>query len=112
MHLPGREMHLRPAAVASRQWDYRRIAALHRMQTETPAVLLATTEALCQRCLPPQVLEQGPVMFASVKYNREVPKGESMEVFYAPSGQGWYITGRRGGHSAFECYLERGCGIN
>ena len=58
LHLPGREMHLRPAAVASRQWDYRRIAALHRMQTETPAVLLATAEALCQRCLPPQVLEQ------------------------------------------------------
>ena len=62
LHLPGREMHLRPAAVASRQWDYRRIAALHRMQTETPAVLLATAEALCQRCLPPQVLEQATMV--------------------------------------------------
>ena len=62
--------------------------------------------------LPPKVLEQGPVVFASVKYNREVPKGESMEVFYAPSGDGWYLVGRREGHNAFECYLELGCGKN
>ena len=56
LHLPGREMHLRPAAIASRQWDYQRIAALHQLQVNVPAVVLATAEALCQRCIPPQVL--------------------------------------------------------
>ena len=54
--LPGREMHLRPETVGSRQWDYRRMAALHRMLTEAPPVILTTAEALCQRCIPPQVL--------------------------------------------------------
>ena len=56
LHLPGREMHLRPAAIASRQWDYQRIAALHQLQVNAPAVVLATAEALCQRCIPPRVL--------------------------------------------------------
>lgn len=41
LHLPGREMHLRPAAIASRQWDYQRIAALHQLQVNVPAVVLA-----------------------------------------------------------------------
>ena len=54
--LPGREMHLRPETVGSRQWDYRRMAALYRMLTEAPPVILTTAEALCQRCIPPQVL--------------------------------------------------------
>ena len=54
--LPGREMHLRPETVGSRQWDYRRMAALHRMLTEAPPVILTTAEALCQRCIPPRVL--------------------------------------------------------
>ena len=58
LRLPGREMHLRPAAVASRQWDYRRIAALHRMLAEQPRVILTTAEALCQRCIPPEVLAE------------------------------------------------------
>ena len=56
LYLPGREMHLRPAAIASRQWDYRRIAALRQLQTDAPAVLLTTAEALCQRCIPSRVL--------------------------------------------------------
>lgn len=56
--------------------------------------------------LPPQVLQQGPVTFAAIKYNREVPMGESMEVFYGPSENGWYVTGQRDGRHAFECYLE------
>ena len=56
--LPGREMNLRPGAVSSRQWEYRRIAALRWMQTERPAVILATAEALCQRCIPARVLAE------------------------------------------------------
>ena len=64
LYLPSRELHLRPAAVSSRQWDYRRIAALHRMQAEAPAVILTTAEALCQRCLPPQVLARAVLELA------------------------------------------------
>lgn len=44
--------------------------------------------------------------FFSVKYHREVPMGETMEVFCAPVEQGWYVVGRRESHAAFECYLE------
>ncbi|MGN0707564.1 MAG: acyl-[acyl-carrier-protein] thioesterase [Faecalibacterium sp.] len=56
--------------------------------------------------LPPEILSQGPVTFASIKYNHEVPMGESMEVFYGPSENGWYVVGQRESHHAFECYLE------
>ena len=58
LRLLGREVHLRPGAVESRQWDHRRMAALYRMQAEAPGVILTTAEALCQRCIPPQVLAQ------------------------------------------------------
>ena len=64
LHLPGRELHLRPGAVASRQWDYRRIAALHQMQAAPPAAVLTTAEALCQRCIPPQVLAGAVIQLA------------------------------------------------
>lgn len=56
--------------------------------------------------LPPQVLEQGAVHFACIKYHRQLLMGQSMEVFTAPSGQGWYVVGRHEGQSSFECYLE------
>ena len=58
--------------------------------------------------LPQEVVEAAPLSFASIKYHREVPMGQSVQVFYAPSGNGWYLLGRREEHAAFECYLEFG----
>ena len=58
--------------------------------------------------LPLDVLRKGSVTFASINYHREVPMGESMEVFYAPSADGWYLIGRHNGQTSFECYLEIG----
>ena len=58
--------------------------------------------------LPLEVLRKGPLRFASIKYHREVPMGQSVQVFYAPSKEGWYVLGRREEHAAFECYLEFG----
>lgn len=60
--------------------------------------------------LPLEVVKQGPLKFAAIKYHREIPMGERVEVFYAPSADGWYILGRRAEHAAFECYLEFACG--
>lgn len=56
--------------------------------------------------LPLEVVKGGPLKFVSVKYHREIPLGSQVEVFYAPSTDGWYVVGRREEHAAFECYLE------
>ena len=56
--------------------------------------------------LPLEVVKGGPLKFVSVKYHREIPLGSQVEVFYAPSADGWYVVGRREEHAAFECYLE------
>lgn len=56
--------------------------------------------------LPLEVLRTGPLKFVSIKYHREIPLGAQVEVFYAPSADGWYVAGRREEHLAFECYLE------
>ena len=58
--------------------------------------------------LPIEVVKAAPVTFASISYHREVPMGRTMEVFYAPSAQGWYLIGKMEGLTAFECYLEFG----
>ena len=58
--------------------------------------------------LPLEVVKAAPVTFASISYHREVPLGETMEVFYAPSAQGWYLIGKHAGFTSFECYLEFG----
>ena len=34
--------------------------------------------------------------------------GKTMEVFYAPSAQGWYLIGKMEELTTFECYLEFG----
>lgn len=58
--------------------------------------------------LPLDVLEQGPVRFAAVKYHRQVPMGQPVELFCGPArgegGAGWYVTGRREGKAAFELF--------
>ena len=56
--------------------------------------------------LPLEVMRQGAVRFASINYHREVPLGQQVEVFYAPSAEGWYLLGRHADKIAFECYLE------
>ena len=61
--------------------------------------------------LPQEVVEAAPLSFASIKYHREVPMGQTVQVFYAPSGNGWYVLGRREEHAAFECYLEFGSSV-
>lgn len=58
--------------------------------------------------LPLEVVRKGPVTFASINYHREVPMGETVEVFYAPSAEGWYIIGKHNGQTSFECYVELG----
>lgn len=58
--------------------------------------------------LPLDVVCKGPVTFASINYHREVPMGETVEVFYAPSAEGWYIIGKHNGQTSFESYLELG----
>ena len=61
--------------------------------------------------LPQEVVEAAPLSFASIKYHREVPMGQTVQVFHAPSGNGWYLLGRREEHAAFECYLEFGSSV-
>lgn len=58
--------------------------------------------------LPLEVMRKGPVTFASINYHREIPMGETAEVFYAPSADGWYVIGKHNGQTSFECYLELG----
>ena len=70
---------------------------------------IAAAAADCH--LPQEVVEAAPLSFASIKYHREVPMGQSVQVFYAPSGNGWYVLGRREEHAAFECYLEFGSSV-
>ena len=56
--------------------------------------------------LPPEVLQAGPVTFAAVNYHREIPMGDTVELLYAPSEEGWYVQGRHDGRTSFECYLK------
>jgi acyl-ACP thioesterase len=48
------------------------------------------------------------VTFAAVNYHREIPMGDTVELLYAPSEEGWYVQGRHDGRTSFECYLEIG----
>lgn len=52
--------------------------------------------------LPLEVIQQGPIHYAAVKYHREVPLGEEMEVFSGQTEAGWYVMGRREGLASFE----------
>ena len=60
--------------------------------------------------LPLEVVEQGPMRYAAVKYHRQVPLGEEMELFYGPAesedGPGWYVAGRREDKAAFELFCR------
>ena len=52
--------------------------------------------------LPLEVIQQGPIRSAAVKYHREVPLGQEMEVFWGKTETGWYVMGRREGQASFE----------
>ncbi len=56
--LPEREIQLRPTAAASRQWEYRRLEALHRLAQEGCRVVVTTPSALAQRAIPPRILQE------------------------------------------------------
>lgn len=52
--------------------------------------------------LPLELIQQGPIRSAVVKYHREVPLGQEMEVFCGQTETGWYVLGRREGQASFE----------
>ena len=56
--LAGREFHFRAAAVASHEWEQRRLEALYRMIPGDAQVVVATPEALLQYTLPPELLRR------------------------------------------------------
>ena len=53
----AREWQLRPGAVASRDWERGRLAALYAMARGTPRAVVATADALMARTLPPELLK-------------------------------------------------------
>jgi len=54
--LPERELQLRPTAAASRDWEYQRLSALHRLSGESCPLVITTPGALSQHCIPKTVL--------------------------------------------------------
>ncbi len=56
--LPAREIRLHTITAASRQWEYRRLEALYRLTKGNCPVVVTTPEALIQRSIPPQILQQ------------------------------------------------------
>ena len=69
----------------------------------------AYLDVVCD-ALPLEVMEQGPLRCAAIKYHRQVPLGEEMELLYGKAegeaGPGWYVTGRREGKAAFELFCQ------
>ena len=59
--LSAREFLFYDGAVASRQWEHRRLAAFHAMGTGETAFVAATVEGLLQRTLPPEELRAAVV---------------------------------------------------
>ena len=58
LRLPSRELTFHDAAVVSRQWEHRRLAALQALLDGSAPLLVTTAEALLQRTLPPDRLRQ------------------------------------------------------
>ncbi|WP_418725534.1 transcription-repair coupling factor, partial [Dysosmobacter sp.] len=55
--LLGREWQLRPGAVASRDWERGRLAALYALASGRAETVVATADALLERTLPPALLK-------------------------------------------------------
>ncbi|MDO4811058.1 MAG: transcription-repair coupling factor [Eubacteriales bacterium] len=56
--LPGREWQLHALTAASHEWEYQRLAALHRLVQGESDVIVTTADALAARCCPPEVLRE------------------------------------------------------
>ena len=81
--LPGHEWQLRPVAAVSRQWECRRLEALHRCASGAP-VVVTTAEALAQRCIPPQVLERAALTLeVGGRYDAPALAGQLTDAGYA-----------------------------
>ena len=57
VRLLGREWQFRPGAVASRDWERGRLAALYALATGDAPVTVATADALLARTMPPALLK-------------------------------------------------------
>ena len=58
VRLLGREWQFRPGAVASRDWERGRLAALYALASGRAATVVATADALMARTLPPALLKR------------------------------------------------------
>lgn len=58
LRLPTREFTFHNAAVVSRQWEHRRLSALQAMSAGAAPLVVTTVDALLQRTLPPELLDQ------------------------------------------------------
>ncbi len=56
--LPSRELTLYDSAVVSRAWEQKRLRQLHDLKSGTTGLQIMSWEALSQRTMPPQVLQQ------------------------------------------------------
>ncbi len=56
--LPSRELTLYDSAVVSRAWEQKRLRQLHDLKSSTTGLQIMSWEALSQRTMPPQVLQQ------------------------------------------------------
>ena len=69
----------------------------------------AYLDVVCD-ALPADVMAQGPMQYGVIKYHRQVPRGEEMDLFYGPAereaGPGWYVSGRREDKAAFELFCR------
>ena len=65
----------------------------------------AMLSALCFPAIPPERFLQGPVRELRISYHREVPMGETLEVFSCPAGEGAYFLGRGGDGDCFEALV-------
>ncbi|MEG2176417.1 MAG: transcription-repair coupling factor [Oscillibacter sp.] len=59
--LLSREWQLRPGAVASRNWEQNRLAALYALARGKAEVVVATVDALLARTLPPKLLKDAAI---------------------------------------------------
>ena len=70
--LPTRELTLYDSAVVSRGWEQKRLRQLYDLRTGTTPIQIMSWDALCQRTMPPQVLE-------AAAFRLEIGKSYDME---------------------------------
>ena len=67
--LPPREFQFHAAAIASREWEQKRIEALYRIATERPALIVTTPDALLQCAMPGERLLSAALV---LRYNEAI----------------------------------------